>query len=244
MDLRSVKCVLLVVLNFVGVLHAQQILNVKYQTKYFDDTFPSELKYKVDTKKSLFINYTKEIDPKTAKISEKNQIGGVFTDYKEEFVKDFNENVVYSNSNISYVKKTVVKENLEFDWKIDYTVFKTILNYKCYMAKTFFKGRDYTVYFTTEINIPDGPRKFANLPGLILEVSEDSGILKIIAKDLQYIDDQPYFNLDIKNAISWNDAIIKAKVIFNESRNEIENKYNSRVKTDFSNHLEKFDLNN
>lgn len=51
----------------------------------------------------------------------------------------------------------------------------TILGYSCHKAKTSFRGRNYTAYYTPELPLPYGPWKFGGLPGLILCVGDDNG---------------------------------------------------------------------
>ena len=63
----------------------------------------------------------------------------------------------------------------EIEWNIVEDSTKTILDYQCIMATTDYHGRKWTVWFTPEIPIQDGPWKFCELPGLIMEASEPSG---------------------------------------------------------------------
>ena len=63
----------------------------------------------------------------------------------------------------------------EIDWVVAEHSTKTILDYQCIMATTDYHGRKWTVWFTPEIPIQDGPWKFCGLPGLIMEASEPSG---------------------------------------------------------------------
>lgn len=63
----------------------------------------------------------------------------------------------------------------EIEWVIEADSTKTILNYQCVMATTDYHGRKWTVWFTPEIPIQDGPWKFCGLPGLVMEASEPSG---------------------------------------------------------------------
>ena len=60
------------------------------------------------------------------------------------------------------------------DWNISDST-KNILGYECIMAETDYHGRHWTVWFSPEIPIQDGPWKLQGLPGLILEASEPSG---------------------------------------------------------------------
>lgn len=48
----------------------------------------------------------------------------------------------------------------------------TILGYVCQKATTSFRGRDYDVWFTSDISVNDGPWKLYGLPGLILKAQD------------------------------------------------------------------------
>lgn len=63
-------------------------------------------------------------------------------------------------------------ETLMPEWDIQEDTL-TVSGYLCQKANTNFRGRDYTVWFTPEIPINDGPWKLYGLPGLILK-AEDS----------------------------------------------------------------------
>lgn len=62
---------------------------------------------------------------------------------------------------------------------VNFTVFSSN------KAKIKFRGRDYYAFYTKEIEIKDGPWKWNNLPGLILEVNEKNGVLKIVANNIE-----------------------------------------------------------
>lgn len=64
-----------------------------------------------------------------------------------------------------------VKDDRKINWKI-FTEQESILGYMAQKATTFFGGREWTAWFTSEISIPDGPYKFYGLPGLILKISD------------------------------------------------------------------------
>ena len=60
----------------------------------------------------------------------------------------------------------------QFEWEFMEAV-DTVASYVCSKAKTLFRGREWTVWFTMEIPISAGPWKFSGLPGLILKAQDD-----------------------------------------------------------------------
>ena len=80
----------------------------------------------------------------------------------------------------------------EIDWLIVEDSTKTILDYQCIMARTDYHGRKWTVWFTPEIPMQDGPWKFCGLPGLIMEASDSSGQHSFTATGIE-ISTQPIF---------------------------------------------------
>ena len=80
----------------------------------------------------------------------------------------------------------------EIDWLIVEDSTKTILDYQCIMATTDYHGRKWTVWFTPEIPMQDGPWKFCGLPGLIMEASEPSGQHSFTVTGIE-VSSQPIF---------------------------------------------------
>lgn len=60
-------------------------------------------------------------------------------------------------------------------WQLNFIETQTLLGYVCHKATCSFRGRNYTVWYTTEIPVQSGPWKFSGLPGLILSAQEDKG---------------------------------------------------------------------
>ncbi len=61
----------------------------------------------------------------------------------------------------------------------EWTIFEdtmTVLGYVCQKAKTTFRGRDYTAWFTMDIPVNEGPWKLYGLPGMILDVKDTDEI--------------------------------------------------------------------
>lgn len=78
----------------------------------------------------------------------------------------------------------IVKEPFEIEWKIT-NERKKIANYNCRAAKSDFRGRSYTVWFTTDIPLIFGPWKFQGLPGLIVQVIDDSREVTITLEKIE-----------------------------------------------------------
>lgn len=74
--------------------------------------------------------------------------------------------------------------NTEWEWKIS-DCTKTIMDYVCLQASTNFHGREWIVWFTTDIPLINGPWKLGGLPGLILEAHDSSGMYGFVADGLQ-----------------------------------------------------------
>ena len=63
---------------------------------------------------------------------------------------------------------------------------KKIGLFNCQKATATYRGREYTAWFTAQIPVSHGPWKLRGLPGLILEVTEETGKygFKAISLDL------------------------------------------------------------
>lgn len=77
---------------------------------------------------------------------------------------------------------------------------KNIQNYSCTMAKAKFRGRSYEAWFSNDLPISDGPWKFKGLPGLILEIGDTTGQVKIFAEKIEFpvLDSIPLFSMSGK----------------------------------------------
>lgn len=75
-------------------------------------------------------------------------------------------------------------EALNHQWVyIDST--KTIGSFTSKLATTEFRGRNYSVWYTEDIPTDFGPWKFKNLPGLVLQVTEDKNNFKLNALQIE-----------------------------------------------------------
>ena len=62
---------------------------------------------------------------------------------------------------------------------------RTILGYACRRATCTFRGRNYEAWYAPEIAVSAGPWKFGGLPGLILAVKDDAGVLDLEATGVE-----------------------------------------------------------
>lgn len=59
----------------------------------------------------------------------------------------------------------------KFDWQFT-EKSDTLCGYPCFMATTWFRGREWIVWYTPEIPISTGPWKFNGLPGIVLRAED------------------------------------------------------------------------
>ena len=138
--------------------------------------------------------------------------------YVTKFLSD-NELHTYDIANGT---KFHVKESLpEPLWTIEDSC-RTILGYECTKASADFYGRKWTVWFTPDIPVNDGPWKLRGLPGLILEANCEGGQYSFIAGDIRH-SNNPVTNVygrdkweDIRRKDFWN---LRRSCLDNPSRN-------------------------
>ncbi|MCT4601460.1 MAG: GLPGLI family protein [Marinifilum sp.] len=128
-----------------------------------------------------------------------------FKDYKRRDMVFTNQETreLYFLENIGL--NTIIKEELNlFQWQM-LPETDSILGYKCQKAKTEFRGRKYTAWFSTQLPFKAAPWKIHGLPGVVLKVETDDGYLKYTAIQLKIRKSEgeiknPFQN---KKNISW-----------------------------------------
>ena len=162
-----------------------------------------------------------------------DSLGDVYAQQKMDEIEALNKLIIIekgtSSTNIfkDYpAEKISLYEYLQIGGNYYYTEDKTkpqwilepadtiICSYSCKKAKTSFRGRNYTAWYTNEIPISDGPWKFWGLPGLILQITDDKkeynfeciAINKPIEINQIFITKKDYINTTIAK---FNDAYKK-----------------------------------
>lgn len=91
--------------------------------------------------------------------------------YKRKVLfKDIQSKKIYNQYQILKADFSVIDSLNQQTWSLVGGETEEILDYKCNKATTTFHGRDYEVFYTSEIPISNGPWKFGGLPGMILKV--------------------------------------------------------------------------
>ena len=99
-------------------------------------------------------------------------------------LKSLDENIIRYYDNAGLDKFFYEETPEEWHWEIG-DATKNILGYECVEATTNFHGRKWTVWFTPEIPVHNGPWKFDGLPGLILEAIADGNQYQFVTTGVQ-----------------------------------------------------------
>lgn len=150
-------------------------INKKGSKFYSKATFESDSIVQESIKKQLASG--------TRNVSVSRQRQGVEINYEvEKTYPDYKTYLIASVGNDSYK----VLEDRKINWKIA-PEKKQLGEFKVQKATTEFAGRKWTAWFTADVPIQDGPYKFSGLPGLIVEIDDQTGTHKMELKGLKKI---------------------------------------------------------
>lgn len=95
-------------------------------------------------------------------------------------------NAIFENNKPNYF---VFNESTNTKWQL-HEEYKEVSGYPSQKASTTFRGRNYEAWFTSEIPLSFGPWKFNGLPGLILEIYDQTGQVYFGVEHIQipYVD--------------------------------------------------------
>ncbi len=124
------------------------------------------------------------------------------------------------------------KENVpDLEWTVTDST-KSIGSWVVQKATCSFRGRNYTAWFTAEIPLSYGPWKFSGLPGLVLEVYDDSrdyviSIQSITSdcSDDMWFTDYDYLRLSRKKYLDARDKIVSNFLLYNSDFNKADIKF-------------------
>ncbi len=129
--------------------------------------------------------YEKIGNPQKVANKFREEVRGSTTTISEDKVMESNTPMDYyytnNTTNELLFRETIVdklyevKDSIEsISWEL-HAEHKEIGEYNCQKATAQYRGRKYTVWFTTKIPVSHGPWKLRGLPGLILEATEETG---------------------------------------------------------------------
>ena len=124
----------------------------------------------------------------------KNKTQGTQTIKGSNITYDSIGNILYQNK---LTKKIFVREKMANEYLITEEITpainweitedkKIIKNYTCQKAVTYFRGRYYIAWFTTQIPIVAAPWKFNGLPGLLMDIEDINHQVKIYIESIEY----------------------------------------------------------
>lgn len=165
----------------------EMILRCQYRLLYVKDTLnPKNVEsdvmiLEIGNKMSKFYSYDdfKSDSTLDADLKSKKSSSEMLNSHR--FRIGYNTYVVYSNypAGKITVQDKILRDFYVYEeeypavkWKI-YPTTTNILSYSCQKAECHFRGRKYTVWFTTSIPARFGPWKLSGLPGLILKAEDE-----------------------------------------------------------------------
>jgi len=102
------------------------------------------------------------------------------------YYSDYTNKKGYTKKNIDGKTYLASEDMQKITWVIQPKKQKTIMGFVCEQAVGNFRGRKYTVWFTSEIPVPFGPWKLHGLPGLILEAKDNFNQVHFKAIKIEY----------------------------------------------------------
>ncbi|WP_298951287.1 GLPGLI family protein [uncultured Nonlabens sp.] len=96
-----------------------------------------------------------------------------------------NQSAIYGTA-VEFKKSALVTDFPKFEYKKG-AKKKKILGHDCSQLFLQFRGRNYEIYYANDLKINDGPFKFMNAPGLILEVMDFGQSVHIIATQIEKV---------------------------------------------------------
>lgn len=187
--MKSLKMTLLFILlyfPFNYLLIAQEFNGLaKYKVRLAEDKFDFDASLFFNQKFSKFIY--KENDKKKWVVDSDDPMGPiqvVYTDDQGYIVwRSILDPNMYVREFCGSERPEVYLDPIKFDWTL-VKEEKEVAGLSCQKATTSFRGREYTVWYTTSIPISVGPWKFNGLPGLIVSVTDNKNDVHIRLVDL------------------------------------------------------------
>lgn len=158
---------------------------ITYQITYVKDSTEQHIKLKeyaylfVREDKSIFVSENRFKADSILSTLKKGNASIVSALSKPRYTSHFNFVIQKSKDFILYKERIAGLGNFIYREEVDFsTRYKitdettTLLGYPCKKALLNYGGRNWVIWYSDEISIPDGPYKFGDLPGLILAAND------------------------------------------------------------------------
>lgn len=153
-----------------------------YANGHVDTKVPARLLIDNASNKSLYI-----IDvSKTESTSKENNLQLInYLKSKDSIVNfyDGKNHTQYSFSRIGPEQVEIVDKLPKINWLIT-SESKKIMQLNCTKAIATFRGRKWTAWFTTDFPTNIGPSKFHGLPGIIIELTDETNRFQFVANKI------------------------------------------------------------
>lgn len=117
---------------------------------------------------------------------------------------DFESNIVKTFGWIIADNKSKITDKVVINWEL-INEKKLIDGIECYKATAYFRGRNWEAWYAPSIPYSAGPMKFHGLPGLIIEISDETKRYNFAAIKIEHIKESVYQEqLDKFQSISYN----------------------------------------
>lgn len=180
---------------------------IEYRHKINFETNSTEATYKLETNKQesiyhLIKNEYKQLNG--------NEVINANEDVVPFLYKNFStKKIIYNQPIVN--KILFINEDIPLQtWKLENET-KEIKSLNCKKATSTFRGRKYIAWYTEDINILGGPWKFDGLPGLILAITSEDGVLNIDAIKIEKKDNiiLTNFKYETDKLITWKEYCSK-----------------------------------
>ena len=129
--------------------------------------------------------------------------------------------IIYNRPIFNKIEFIIDKPPMQI-WKLEDET-KKIKSFTCKKATTLFRGRKYTAWYTEELPIIGGPWKFDGLPGLILSVASDDGVLSIEAVKIEQKQNLKIakFKIEKEKLITWDEYCKRFRKVIERFRKNL-----------------------
>ncbi|TPV35086.1 GLPGLI family protein [Paucihalobacter ruber] len=192
------KYILFLLLICECICFGQNIDNTIYVNYHFVSHFGANTTFNIDASliannnSSLYVVYSRHDNYKYSPENEEEdsnntiKIFNNISNSKDVYVyQNSKDKTLYHTSNIKDKIYRIEERKQDFNW-IVLKETKLVGSFLCNKAEVNFRGRNYTAWFTTDIPISSGPWKFSGLPGLILEIYDESKTFSWVSKSIQF----------------------------------------------------------